>query len=78
MLLGFLDFLVAAERYLWSLHILGVVFGLGGATVTDVMFVQFMRNFRIERREAQLMETLSIVVWVGIGLRSPKRLPPSR
>lgn len=67
-IVGLVDFLVESRRFLWGIHILGVVFGLGGATVTDVMFVNFMRDFRIQRREAEIMETLSKVVWVGIAL----------
>lgn len=63
-----MDFLVEGERFFWGLHILGVVFGLGAATVTDLLFVDFMRNFRVERREAEIMELLSKIIWVGLGL----------
>ncbi len=68
MAIGFLLLLEQTHRFWWGLHILGVVFGLGAATVTDVMFLHFMRNFRIERREAEIMETLSKIIWVGLGL----------
>ena len=63
-----MEWLVQWERIFWGLHILGVVFGLGAATVTDVLFVDFMRSFRVERREEEIMELLSKVVWVGIVL----------
>ncbi|MFU8803209.1 MAG: hypothetical protein ACNA8W_05300 [Bradymonadaceae bacterium] len=63
-----MEVLEAAQRYLWGLHILGVVFGLGAATVTDVMFFKFLHNFRIVPREQELMATLSKIVWIGITL----------
>lgn len=65
---SFITLIEAGERYLWGLHILGVVFGLGAATVTDVMFFKFLHNFRIVPREQELMKTLSKIVWVGIAL----------
>jgi hypothetical protein len=63
-----ISLLEAGERYLWGIHLLGVVFGLGAATVTDVMFFKFLHNFRIVPREQELMKTLSKIVWVGIAL----------
>lgn len=63
-----IDVLMDTRRYWWGLHILGVVFGLGGATVTDVMFFRFMRNYRVDESEAAIMKILSIVVWVGLGV----------
>jgi uncharacterized membrane protein len=48
---------------LWmSLHILGVCVGLGGATIADVLFFAFLKDFRISKKEAEILRTLSHVI----------------
>ena len=48
---------------LWlSVHLLGVCVGLGGATVTDILFFKFLKDFRISRKEADIMHTLSLAI----------------
>lgn len=43
-------------------HILGVCIGLGGATIADILFFRFLRDFRISKKEADVMRTLSHVI----------------
>lgn len=49
-------------------HILGVTLGLGGATISDILFFQATKDGRFEAKEWEIMKTLSVVVWVGISL----------
>ena len=73
---------ITDEIRLWTiLHMLGVVVGLGAATVTDVLFFRFLKDFRISKKEADIMATLSKVIWLalivlvvsGIALFIPKQ-----
>jgi hypothetical protein len=65
---AFIEFLDHWEQIFWTAHIFGLVLGLGGATMTDVMFFTFLKNYRISEGQAGVMHTMSTVVWVGLGL----------
>jgi uncharacterized membrane protein len=54
--------LVLHPRVWLTLHVLGVCVGLGGATITDVLFFKFLKDFRISNKEADVMRTLSHVI----------------
>lgn len=54
------------QRLLLALHLLGFAIGVGGATVTDVFFFKFLRDYKISKSEADFMQTLSRIMWVGV------------
>ncbi len=47
-------------------HIIGVGFGLGGATVSDVFFMRMLNNKKITKEDYQNLKVLSRIVWTGI------------
>lgn len=49
-------------------HLLGVVFGLGGATVSDVLFLKSIKDERITPKEKSFLEGASLVIWLGIAI----------
>ena len=49
-------------------HLLGVVFGLGGATVSDVLFLKSLKDERITKKEKSFLDGASMVIWFGIAL----------
>ncbi|MEY2641157.1 MAG: hypothetical protein RL150_550 [Candidatus Parcubacteria bacterium] len=50
---------------LW-MHLLGFALGVGGATITDIMFLKFLRDFTISKDEDAVLRTLSQVIWIGL------------
>ncbi len=66
--LGFVDLLAEHHTWLVASHMLGLAFGLAGATITDVFFFRFLRDFRISQWEAEIMRTLSQVIWFGLAI----------
>lgn len=54
------------HRYLLAFHLFGFAIGVGGATITDVFFMKFLKDFRISRTEADFMRTLSRILWAGV------------
>jgi hypothetical protein len=42
--------------------------GLGGATITDLFFFRFLRDWRISPHEADVTRTLSQVIWFGLAI----------
>jgi len=49
-------------------HLLGVAFGLGGATVSDVLFLKSLKDEKITPKEKSFLDAASSVIWVGIGI----------
>jgi uncharacterized membrane protein len=60
--------LAANKNLIVLLHLIGAVIGVGGATVTDVFFFKFLRNFRIDEEEADILRDLSDIIWFGLGI----------
>lgn len=50
------------------LHALAAAVGVGTATVTDVLFFKFLKDYKISKGEASLLDTLSMVIWVALGI----------
>jgi hypothetical protein len=61
-------FLLEHRQILLSGHFLGLALGLGGATVTDVLFFNFLKDFSITRKEADVMRVLSNIIVGGLVL----------
>jgi len=63
-----ISLLLDAMPYTLTVHLLGLVLGLGGALILDVMIFHFLRNFRISTREAVIMHLLSQMIVLGLIL----------
>lgn len=49
-----------------AVHFIGFVIGLGAATVSDILFMKFVRDYDIDASEKAILDTLSRIVWVGV------------
>ncbi len=49
-------------------HFLGVAIGLGGATITDILFFKFLKDFRISEKEANVIHILSQIIWFALAI----------
>ena len=50
------------------LHLVGVALGVGAATISDIFFFKFLKDFRISQFESDILHTLSQIIWMGLGL----------
>ncbi len=57
-----IEFFSAHKRIFLTLHLAGVAVGMGGATITDVLFFNFLRDLKISRKEAEVMRVLSNLI----------------
>ena len=55
-----------AQRIFLILHLFGMAIGVGGAVVTDVFFMKFLRDFKISKVEADFLRTLSRIMWSAV------------
>ena len=77
---GLLPLLIKYKTLLLIGHLVGVALGVGGATITDVLFFRFLKDFRISEFEAGVLNTISQVIWfaltilvvTGLGLYAPQ------
>lgn len=61
--------IISAHKTIWLItHNIGFVLGVGAATVSDVLFFRFLKDFTITEEEKNTLKTLSGIVWVGLAL----------
>lgn len=61
-------FLAQYKTPIIILHALSAAVALGAATVTDIFFFRFLKDYRISESENALMKTLSGVIWLALGV----------
>jgi len=61
-------FLAKYKTVIVILHALGAAIGVGAATVTDIFFFRFLKDYRISSGENELMKKLSNIIWFALGL----------
>ncbi len=65
---GIGELLLPHIKLLTLFHLFGVAIGVGGATITDLLFFKFLRDYKISEEEASVMKTISNAIWVGLGI----------
>ncbi len=65
---GVVPFLSEHYRFILILHIVGVSLGVGGATISDVFFFRFLKDYKISHKEASVLDAVSDVIWAGLAI----------
>lgn len=63
---SFIPILTEYKSYVVLLHLLGFALGVGGATISDVLFLRFLKDFKITIEEKNILQLMSQIVWVGL------------
>ena len=63
---SFVPILTEYKSYVTLLHLFGFALGLGGATISDLLFLRFLKDFKITTNERDILKLMSQVVWVGL------------
>lgn len=50
------------------LHVFAVIFGMGAALVSDVLFNVFIKDFKINPTENTVLAILSKIIWLSLGV----------
>lgn len=61
-------------------HVFAAAIGIGGVTVTDILFLRFLQDLRISKKEEDVMTTMGhlilaatiLLIVTGVGLYLPK------
>lgn len=60
---------IAQYSSIWlSLHLFAMVLGLGGATYSDLLLMNFLKDLKISKKEASVIYSMSKIILVGIVL----------
>ncbi len=62
-----MQFLIEHRSVIVIAHMLAAAVGVGAATVTDVLFFRFLRDYKISEDEAGIARALSHVIWIALG-----------
>lgn len=57
-----------AIEYLLTFHLLGMILGVGGTLILDMLIFHFLRNFQINSSEAVIMHLISEIIILGLIL----------
>ncbi len=57
-----LQFFGTHQAKILTLHILGTALGLGGATISDILFIKFLKDHRISEKEHEVLNILKTIV----------------
>lgn len=57
-----------ALTFIGIVHIIGTALGVGGATVSDFLFLKAVRDDRIDKKEFGVLKSASTVVWTGFAV----------
>jgi uncharacterized membrane protein len=63
---SFVPILTEYKSYVTLLHLLGFAIGVGGATISDILFLRFLKDFKITIEEKEILKVMSQIVWVGL------------
>ncbi len=66
--MGFIELLAGYHNLIAVAHLIVAAIGLGSATVADVMFFKFLKDFKISQFEADVLKILSQVIWFVLGV----------
>lgn len=65
---GFVPLLVKYYGVFVIFHVLGVSLGLGAVLIVDILFYKFLEDFSVSKWEADVMHTLSQVIWFALAV----------
>lgn len=63
---AFTSFLAENQIFLLTAHVLFMAIGLGGATVSDILFFKFLKDYRISEKEVEVLHVLKDVIMFAI------------
>ncbi|MFA7193625.1 MAG: vitamin K epoxide reductase family protein [Candidatus Paceibacterota bacterium] len=63
---SFVPILTEYKSYVTLLHLFGFALGVGGATISDVLFMRFLKDFKITVEEKSILQLMSQIVWIGL------------
>lgn len=65
---GFIHLLAKYSESVFIVYFSGLALGFGGATVTGVLFLRFLKDLKISQFEIEVMKNISQVIWFSLAV----------
>ena len=62
-----IELLVQAKPIIIFLHALAAALAIGATITTDVLFFNFLKDFHISKKEKEVFETISSLLWMALA-----------
>ncbi len=62
------DFVGKYYDWVLVINIIAAAVGLGGATISDILFFKFLKDFKISLEESDILHVFSQVIWFALGI----------
>lgn len=56
------QFIIEYKAVFLTFHLLSMAIGIGGATVSDILFFKFLKDFKISQKEAEVLNVLKDII----------------
>lgn len=66
--ISFIPILEFLKHPLLLMHLIGFALGVGGATINDILFFKFLKDYKISTKEESTLKIMSETIWVGLAL----------
>jgi uncharacterized membrane protein len=66
--ISFIPILEFLKHPILILHLLGFALGVGGATINDILFFRFLKDYKISEKEHSTLKVMSETIWFGLFL----------
>jgi uncharacterized membrane protein len=66
--ISFIPILEFIKHPLVLIHLIGFALGVGGATINDILFFRFLKDYKISHKEDATLKIMSETIWVGLAL----------
>lgn len=64
--ISFIPILEYLRHPLLVMHLIGFALGVGGATINDVLFFRFLKDYKISQKENAVLKIMSETIWLGL------------
>lgn len=65
---SFISLLALYQPLVSSFYVLALAIGIGCATITDIFFLKFLKDYRISESEYDVLATLSQIMWAALSV----------
>ncbi len=66
--LNFADLLMQYQLPIFVIHLMALSIGVGGATISDILFLKFLKDFKISEDENTILKTVAQIIWLALAM----------
>jgi uncharacterized membrane protein len=64
----FIEILAYNQGLLFFIHLIGIALGIGAASIADVFFLRFLKDFKISLEESAILRIFGQILWFALAI----------